>query len=231
MSETIRGLKDKEPARSSSERAYRALKQAILENRMPAGAHFLENELAEQQQMSRTPLREALVRLENEGFIEIRPRHGIRVLPISPEDMREIYQILTDLEATAAEQVARKGLTPDAMAELEASVEEMDRALAGGDLMAWARADEAFHKGLVEHCGNQRLRTVVNTFWDQAHRARMQTLRLRPLPTQSNQDHRAVVDAIKQGDAQLAHALHRRHRQLSGEMLVSLLSDLGLRQL
>ncbi len=220
-----------QPAQSSGERAYGAIKQDILENRMPAGAQYLEAELAERLQMSRTPLREALVRLANEGFIEIKPRHGIRVLPLSPEDMREIYQILTDLEATAARLVALHGLGPDALARLEAAVAEMDRALAEKDLPAWAKADEDFHSALVEHCGNRRLKSVVDTYRDQAHRARMQTLKLRPLPTRSNEDHRALVEAIKLGEAALAHAIHRRHRQLAGEMLVSLLSELGFRQL
>ena len=84
---------------------------------------------------------------------------------------------------------------------------------------------------LVELAGNQRLRALVNTFWDQAHRARMATLRLRPKPVESNRDHAAVVEAIVRQDPEAARRIHRAHRQRAGRMLVDLLNSLGIRQL
>ena len=70
-----------------AEQAYSELKRQILTNELPHGSQFLEQEIAEQLSMSRTPTREAMVRLANEGLVEVRPRHGMRVLPISPKDM------------------------------------------------------------------------------------------------------------------------------------------------
>ena len=180
--------------------------------------------------MSRTPVREALIRLAEEGMVEVRPRHGMRVLPVSADDMREIYEILTSLESTAAGRVASRGISEVERAALQDAIDEMDEALGADDRRRWAAADERFHLLLVELCGNERLRSLVGTFWDQAHRARLITLGLRPKPTASNRDHAAVVDAIFRGDAEAARRLHRQHRVRSGELLVDLLTKHGLKQ-
>ncbi len=216
---------------SQSERAYLELKRRILDNEMPAGFQALEQELAEMLAMSRTPVREALIRLAEDGIVEVRPRHGMRVLPISISDMREIYEILTGLESTAAEIVARRGLEPQKLATLHAAVSEMETALAADDLPGWAQADEDFHNLLVEYSGNERLRTWVNTCRDQAHRARMATLRLRPKPVDSNKDHAAVVAAIERRDGEAARRLHYEHRVRAGAMLVEILELHGITQL
>ena len=98
------------PTRSAStslvDEAYEQIRRRILDNLWPPGHRALEQEVALALGMSRTPVREALMRLQNEGLVEVIPRHGMRVLPVSPTDMREIYQILTALECMAAELLA-----------------------------------------------------------------------------------------------------------------------------
>jgi len=214
-----------------SEVAYNELRRRILENEMPAGFQATEQEVAELLNMSRTPTREALVRLSNEGLVQIRPRHGMRVLPVSADDMREIYDILTSLESTAAGLVAERGLKPDEMDELERAVNDMDQALDDDDLAAWAEADQRFHQLLVGYSRNARLRAVVDTYLSQAHRARVITLKLRPKPSQSNADHAAVVTAIKARDVEAARRTHRAHRENAGRMLVGILEDMGFTHL
>jgi DNA-binding GntR family transcriptional regulator len=213
------------------ERAYQALKQQIITNQLPAGSLMLEQEAAERLGMSRTPVREAMVRLAQEGVVELRPRHGMRVLPLSAEDMTEIYDILTALESTAAEIVARRGLTVAELAALDQAVADMDQALDVDDRLAWSVADERFHRLLVTHCGNRRLIAMVEQVWDQAHRARLQTLYLRPKPVRSNDDHRALVKAIRNRDAATARLIHEQHRRAATEMLVGLLARFGIRAL
>jgi DNA-binding GntR family transcriptional regulator len=210
---------------SFAEQAYMELKQQILQNRLPAGSQFLEQEIAERLNMSRTPTREAMVRLANEGLIEVRPRHGMRVLPISPKDMAEIYEIITALESAAAGLVAEKGLDKDGLRPLIRAVEDMEVALSADDLEAWARADHQFHSSLVELTGNQRLMHLIDTFHDQGHRVRMTTLHMRPKPDKSNADHRAVVEAILDGDAHNAREIHRAHRERAGKVLITLLNE------
>lgn len=210
------------------ERAYGEIKRRILDNELPPGTQMLEVEVAELLGMSRTPVREALIRLADEGLIEVRPRHGMRVRPLSPGDMAEIYDILTSLESTAAGLLARRGLSPEQDAELAGAIADMEAALARDDLLAWAEADERFHRGLVDFCGNGRIRDILGQVWEQQHRARIATLRLRPRPVQSNRDHAAVLAAIRRGDAAEAERVHHAHRRSSGDMLVGLLRAHGL---
>lgn len=212
---------------SQGERAYQELRRRILGNELVPGTQLLEQELAQMLGMSRTPVREAVIRLARDGIVEVRPRHGIRVLPVSARDMREIYDILTELEATAARLLAEHGADEETMAELEGAVDEMAVALERADLSAWAAADDRFHKALVRRCGNRRLREVVERFHDQAHRARLLTLHLRPRPDDSAAEHAAVVAAIRRRDPQTAHRVHREHRLRSGAMLVELLATQG----
>ncbi len=210
-----------------TQRAYREIRRRILDNDMPPNAQYLEQELADALGMSRTPVREALIRLSDERLVEVRPRHGARVLPVSVDDMREIYELMTELEALAARIVAERGLTRDELRKLEHIVSDMNAALDRENLLDWARHDELFHTMLVELAGNSRMSQVVSTFRDQAYRARMQTLKLRPKPVESNRDHAALVDAIRNRDADHAALIHRRHRQKAASLLLQLLARCG----
>lgn len=222
---------DSDPSRvSNAERAYRGLKELILTNQLPAGSQLLEQEAALHLGMSRTPVREAMIRLEQDGVAEIRPRHGMRVLPVSADDMREIYEVLTSLESTAAELVARRGVSEIELSRLQQAVSDMDTALAADDLEGWAAADQCFHSLLVELSRNQRLQQIVKQLGEQAHRARMLTLRLRPKPVGSNRDHANLVAAIAARDPVKARSIHHDHRAKAGIMLVELLETLGFKQ-
>lgn len=228
---SLREPQKSEERQSQADFAYQQLRQLVLDGTLPAGSQMLELEAAARLNMSRTPVREAMLRLRQEGMVEIRPRHGMRVLPISATDMAEIYQVLTALEGTAAEAVARRGIPARQMTLLRAAVRDMDKALAANDLAAWAEADERFHSNLVELSGNQRLIQMVAQLWDQAHRARMLTLRLRPLPTDSNREHEALVEAMANGQPERARQIHEDHRRRAGTMLIELLQRLGLTQI
>ena len=171
------------------DRAYQAIRQRILDNAWPPGHQALEQEVALALGMSRTPVREALMRLQNEGLVEVVPRHGMRVLPVSAADMREIYEILSALECMAAELLARRRPSAQALKPLVDATKAMDKALKAEDLDAWAAADERFHAHLIELAGNRQLQATVMNYWDRAHRARMFTLRLRPKPVNSTKEH------------------------------------------
>src|SRR5436190_6022784 len=110
---------------TATDRAYAELRGRILRNEMPIGRLFLEQELADQLRMSRTPVRETLIRLEQDGLVEVRPRHGMRVRPVSADDVREIYEILTCLEATAAGLLAARRPTPAELGPLRKANDDM----------------------------------------------------------------------------------------------------------
>lgn len=211
--------------------AYRRLKSEIMETRLAPGFQAPESEIAAMLGMSRTPVREALIRLEGEGLVELTPRRGARVLPVSPGDMREIYQILTALEPEAAASVAASAPSATALSALGAVVEEMEIALSRGDLEAWAAADDTFHRVLVDLSPNRRLAEFVNTLFDQSHRARLVTLRLRRPPRRSTAEHRAILSAIAAGDAKKSAKLFRAHREHAARELLTLLDDTRLSSL
>lgn len=225
--------KPSEPGPSLVAGAYQALKSAILETVFPPGYHASEQEIALRLNMSRTPVHEALIRLQEEGLVAILPKRGILVCALSPDDMREVYDIIISLEGTAAEIIAAKDAAARraVAAELESFNEKMEAALADDDLAAWAKADDGFHRTLIGSCGNARLARLANTIMDQSHRARMMTLRLRAKPVASIKDHKAIIAAIRTGKPDAALAKARDHRRRAGGELLPLLQKLGMTHL
>ncbi len=218
-----------EKALSNSQRAIKELRTRIFSGELAAGSDHLESELAELLGMSRTPVREAVLTLEGQGLLEMRQRKGVRILPLSPDDMAEIYDVLTALESHAAERAASIGYNEADLRQLAAAIDAMDKAIAEADLDAWAKADDTFHDELVRLGGNSRIISIVGMMGDQVRRARMTTLFMRPLPTKSNEDHRLVYQAIRDGNATAARDGHRQHRQHAKDMLVDLLQKHRLR--
>jgi len=211
--------------------AYDQLRRRILDNDWPPGHRALEHEIATEMGMSRTPVREALMRLQNEGLVEVIPRHGMRVLPVSGNDMQEIYQILTALECMAAELLAARKPSAKELEPLVDATKAMDKALRADDLDAWAAADERFHAHLIELAGNRQLQATVLNYWDRAHRARMFTLRLRPKPVNSTKEHMQMVERLRAGDAEGAARVTRAHRERARHELVTIFERFRLAQM
>ena len=204
------------PARRTQiDSVYDRIRQKVLDSELAPGSQILEQELAVMLGVSRTPVREALIRLQNEGLVEIIPRHGVRIVPVAVSDMREIYEVLISLEPRAAELLAARGASPDELDLLEHSCRKMAGALGRGEMEEWSLADEEFHLGIVNLSGNRRLADIVLNCWDQVHRARTFTLRLRkhPHPSKSIEEHYAIIEAIRRGDARAASESYRSHRE------------------
>lgn len=210
------------------DRAYHEIRRRILDSEYPQGHQVLEQELAAELGMSRTPIREALVRLQTDGFVQLVPRHGMRVVPLSIGDVRDMSEVLTALELAALERLARSAPDSRVFDRLDEAIDAMDLAARRRDPDGWVEADERFHRSLVELCGNARLTSLVNALRDQGHRARITTVRLRASLEASNQEHRAVADAIRRGDWREARSRHRRHCERTGREIVSLLEQYRL---
>ncbi len=209
-----------------AEAAHSKLKDAILGNEMPAGSQAMEPELALHYGVSRATIREALIRLESEGLIEIVPRRGARVLPVVADDMREIYQLLISLESDAAYELATRGLVEQEIDVLTLANSSMVQALEKEDLAAWADADDAFHRGILDIHGNKRLGKIVTSLMNQAHRARLVTRKFRPLPTKSIEEHSQILDAIRNREADAARDLFKAHRKKSAQEILEILEKL-----
>lgn len=208
--------------------AYRRIKASIVEGEFAAGEKILEPELALRLGMSRTPVHEALVRLQDEGWIELVPRRGMRVAPLSVRDIREITEVLACLEVEAAERAAARRLPADDLAALDEAIASMDRALEAQDLDQWNEADFRFHRLLIEASGNRHLVDTAHRFLEKANRYRSLTTAHRVPPVYSNVNHAAVVEAIRRGDPQTAVEIHRAHKRRWLRELNDILARLGL---
>lgn len=219
--------------RSLVDAAYAALKNAIRNNEFAPGYQGSEQEIAVRLGMSRTPVHEAIIRLQEDGLVRVLSKRGVLVCPLAPEDMREIYEVIIAVESMAAELLA--SLPPaartDITAALQAATDQMERALKRNDLQAWAEADDNFHRLLVSSCGNGRLSRIAQTITDQAHRARILTLHVRAKPVGSIAAHRAIIAAVREGKALTAQKHARAHRVAARDELLPLIEKIGLRHI
>jgi DNA-binding GntR family transcriptional regulator len=209
--------------------AYDRLKTEIMNGDLPPGFQAPEPDIASRLGMSRTPVREALIRLEADGLVDLVPRRGAKVLPVSQQDIREIYQILSALEALAAETACGKA-ADGILEELGEVLDRSDTALAEGNIEAWAVLDDRFHRLIAKASGNCRLEAEVAGFLDQVYRANTVLLRLNRAPASNAADHRALCEAIRAGDAEAASAIARRHRLNGLGRMKALLKSCGLNQ-
>jgi DNA-binding GntR family transcriptional regulator len=166
-------------------------------------------------------------------LVKVLSKRGVFICTISPDDLREIYDVIIACESMAAELLAglpefERGTKANALEALNAS---MGFALQNDDLLAWAKADDEFHRLLVASCGNGRIARIAETIMDQSHRARMLTLKLRPTPTQSVEEHQLIIDAIREGLPVQAHNHARAHRAHARDMLLPLLDRFSIRHL
>jgi DNA-binding GntR family transcriptional regulator len=212
------------PRESLAQAAYTALKASILETLLLPGHEATEQAIADQLGMSRTPVHEAVLRLQHEGFLRVLPRRGVRVLPIDPTDLRETYEVLIALEGAAAARLAAQGGAAAGTLEgMAGATAEMAEALARGDRRGWAAADDRFHRGLIEGCGNAKLARLAQTAADQAQRARSATAALRADPNSSTAEHAAILAALRSGRAEEARAAVAAHRRRASEEILRVL--------
>ena len=219
------------PPKSKSTRvdsAYERLKSDILTGALPPGFQAPEPDIADRLGMSRTPVREALIRLEAEKLVDLIPRRGARVVPISPGDLCEIFDILAVLEELAARSAAKKGVPPELQEEIGRINLQSEQALASRNMDCWAELDDNFHRRIAECGGNARLETQISGFLDQVFRANSMLLRLNKAPASNAPDHKALFEAILSSDIERAGKLARDHRANALKTMKVLLQESGL---
>jgi DNA-binding GntR family transcriptional regulator len=205
-----------------TDRAYAQLQTAIANLVLQPGRELTERYVSEWLGIGRMPVREALLRLRDEGLVPVVPRRGYYVSQISAEDAREIYEMLEGLESMAVKLAAERA-TPEDIVRLELAVKQQEEALARDDLDAWLVADEKFHDAILEIARNRRIRKIIEPLNAQLHRLRLFTVRIRPKPTRSVAEHRAEVEAIKSGNAELARDIHEAHRAHARKVMVEVI--------
>ena len=186
------------------ERAYDEIKRLILTGELDPGTFLAERQLAARLGMSKTPVRSALERLESEGFISISPQQGAIIRDLSLDEIADQYEIRTALETFVARTVAGR-LTPEQVDQVEANLQAQRANLDAGDVARGVALDEEFHALFGRFLGNREILRVMGQLRDKIHRVIFRVFTSDPgRIAGSTEEHRAIAEAIIEGDATLA---------------------------
>lgn len=204
------GLKALPTRKSAGQHVFEYLKQAIILGGIAPGSRLVESRIADSIGVSRTPVREALHKLESQGFLKKLPAGGFTVLGLTSQDIDETFGIRSVLESYAA-RLAAKNHTPEELAELEKKIEEYKHCLKLGKVAELEKINTRFHELLYTLSNSPRLIKMINDLKAQIHRFRHIILSQETMAKQSNQDHRRMVAAIRERDADGVEKLVREH--------------------
>lgn len=205
--------------RTAHEMVKDALRQAILRGSLPGGTRLVQADIASQLEISTTPVREALRDLATEGLIVVDPHRGAVVKQLSPEELSEIHDICMLLEPEGVRRAAPQ-MSPQVLAQARALADEMETE---EDVGRWADLNRQFHALLVRDGDSTRLINMLNGLRDSA--APYVGLALRRRSThvaEANDDHRALLQALEEGDIDRAAEISERHLALTIKVLASL---------
>lgn len=198
------------PALSLKDKAYAAIKEAILSLKLQPGQSLVEEELAQQLGISKTPVREALHELEREGFVVRNRFRGVYVAEISFRDVREIFEIRAVLEGLAV-RLAVPTLTPADLAHSRKLLEDAMQALETGDAELCSRLGKQFHDSIIRKADNGRLHATLNHLEDHLWRFRSLSDQVAGRLAKSQIEHRRILEALEQHDPYLAEQRMREH--------------------
>jgi DNA-binding GntR family transcriptional regulator len=196
-------------------RAYDEIRRRILASELPPGSALSEYQLSAALSISRTPIREALRRLEREGLVVAIGQRGTVVAQLSARDIMEIYQVREQLEAFAV-RVAAERIAPEVASSLEAELTQAMASLADTPELA-LKADFHLHKQLVAVTQNQRMQQILGTLDDQVHIIRNMAASSVGRLQQMTREHLEIIGAIRAGDAEGADDAMRRHLRSARE--------------
>ncbi|MBQ0079028.1 MAG: GntR family transcriptional regulator [Eubacterium sp.] len=187
------------------EMVYEELKMQILTGAIIPGTRMMEVELAEQMGVSRTPIREAIRKLEKEGLVTIRPRRGAYASSINTDDMLDILEVRQNMEGLAAYFAASR-MTPDQLDELKALSAKYNEAVLDGDMEAMIEFDTKFHRAIVDSCNNKILVQMIEQLQELVLRFRYIYYDSFKRAENMPEEHQAIVDAITRGDEDAARS-------------------------
>ena len=196
------------------------LRDAIVNGTLKQGEVLRTAELAKEMGVSRMPVREALHRLEAEGLVTMQPYRGAIITPLSTDRVRDAYQLLSVIEALAARE-ASQSITEDQLLELEELLDEMDEIHLSGDTLAYSEANRKFHSIVYDNYHNERAHEIMGDLWNYVYRLRRMYPQAKTRMAQGMQQHRELVEALKDHDPQKAEAIVRTHVEQSLEKLLT----------
>lgn len=186
------------------------IRQAIIDGTFSPGERLMEIQLADEMGVSRTPVREAIRKLELEGFVVMIPRRGTYVADISIRDITEIYEMRTCLDVLSAGLAAER-ITDEELEALNRLLVEIGQYIAENNMEKIVEADTAFHDILYQASRNERLRSIINNLREQLTGIRGRSMSYPGRLVETMDEHRALVDSIAARDVERAQNAARVH--------------------
>ncbi|MBP1764898.1 MAG: rspR 3 [Firmicutes bacterium] len=195
------------------------LREAIVAGTLKPGERLMEIQLAEELGVSRTPVREAIRKLELEGFVVMIPRRGTYVADLSIKDVNEVFEIRTALDILAAG-LAVERITEEELEQLERVLVEIGEYIEQNDIEKIVAADGRYHDILYRASRNDRLVGIINNLREQFTRFRSISMAYPGRIKNTVDEHRQLVEAIAQRDIALAQRLAREHMENAEQTLL-----------
>lgn len=189
---------------------FNTLRKAILRGELKPGERLMEIQLANKLGVSRTPIREAIRKLELEGLVLMIPRKGAEVAQITEKNMQDVLEVRKALEELAV-QLACERVTEEQIEEMKEAAEEFRKVLKSGDVTKIAEADVKFHDVIFAATNNQRLVTLLNNLREQMYRFRVEYLKQKECYPQLLEEHEELIDLISGGKVDEACKIMGRH--------------------
>lgn len=207
-------------AESLTSQVHRVLRQAIVGGELAPGSLHSVAKLADSLRVSRSPVREALISLSDQGMVAFERNRGVRILETTAHDLEEVFSLRLLLEVPAAFRAAQV-VTRDETDRLRAVLGSRKAFTSASSVLEHQEMDAAFHRAVMEAAGNRRLTDVVDKLWShQKTRGLSSAGRAREL-ADVHAEHTAVVDHIAAGDPKGAAAMMRRHIARSASLLLA----------
>ncbi len=220
MSLTFQPMMESRPIR---EIAYEVLKKAIITGEIPAGERIVETDYADRLHISRTPLREALRKLERDGLVEYVMRRGVVVRAFTIEDVREIYTIRNALEMLTLPSIIENA-TPEDIEDLRKKLAEMDRLQAVDDVEGLSPLAREFHSRLTSISGQKRILRVIEGQDEYIRRFSAMAIRQENRRPAAHEEHHLLVDYVEQKNLEKLTELMKHHIERSMENCLEALS-------
>ena len=182
---------------------FNTLRQAILRGELKPGERLMEIQLANKLGVSRTPIREAIRKLELEGLVLMIPRRGAEVAEITEKSLRDVLEVRGALEELAVKLACQK-ITDEQIQELRMAEKEFEMALSSGDVTVYAEADVKFHDVIYRATDNQRLIQLLFNLREQMYRYRVEYLKREEAHGNLLIEHRRIIETIANRDMDAA---------------------------
>ena len=189
---------------------FNTLRKAILRGELKPGERLMEIQLANKLGVSRTPIREAIRKLELEGLVLMIPRKGAEVAQITEKNMQDVLEVRKALEELSV-QLACERITAEQVEEMKMAAEDFRKVLKSGDVTKIAEADVKFHDIIFAATNNQRLITLLNNLREQMYRFRVEYLKQKECYPQLLEDHDKLIALISGGEVEEACELMGCH--------------------